>query len=47
MVGGDRLDFIRTRATSLEFAVLALEDVPVRAGVAHRAHPLNKRRFGL
>jgi hypothetical protein len=34
-------DFVRTGPAGLELAVLALEDVPVRAGVAHRAHPLD------
>jgi hypothetical protein len=41
------LDFVRTRAAGLEFAVFALEDVPVRSGMAHRAHPLNKCRLRL
>ena len=44
---GGRLDFIRTWAARLELAVLALEDVPVRTGVAHRADPLDQRRLGL
>lgn len=29
------LDFVRARATGLEFAVFALEDVPVWSGMAH------------
>ena len=41
------LDFVRARATCLEFAVFALKDVPVWSGMAHRAHPLNKCRLGL
>jgi hypothetical protein len=42
-----RLDFVRTRTARLELAVLALEDVPVRSGVAHRADPLDQCRLGL
>lgn len=41
------LDFVRTRTAGLQFAVLALEDVPMRSRVAHRADPLNKRRLAL
>jgi hypothetical protein len=37
------LDFIRTRPTGLQLAVLALEDIPVRARVAHAANPLDER----
>ncbi|KAE9370911.1 hypothetical protein N431DRAFT_442690 [Stipitochalara longipes BDJ] len=40
------LDFVRTRAAGLELAVLALEDVPVRSRVAHRADPLDECRLG-
>jgi hypothetical protein len=37
------LDFIRTRSTGLQLAVLALEDIPVRARMAHAANPLDER----
>jgi hypothetical protein len=37
------LDFIRTRPTGLQLAVFALEDIPVRARVAHAADPLDER----
>jgi len=40
-------DFVRTGPAGLKLAVLALEDVPVRSRVAHRADPLNQRRFRL
>jgi hypothetical protein len=37
------LNFVRTRSTSLQLAIFALKDVPIRPGVAHRTNPLNER----
>lgn len=37
------LSLVRARATRLEFAVLTLEDVPVRSGMAHIAVPDHQR----
>jgi hypothetical protein len=37
------LDFIRTRPTGLQLTVLALEDIPVWARMAHAADPLDER----
>ncbi len=40
-------DFVGAGTAGLELAVLALEDVPVRAGVAHGADPLDERGLRL
>ena len=42
-----RLDFVGAWAAGLQLAVLALEDVPVRSGVAHGADPLDEGRLRL
>jgi len=41
------LDFVGAGTARLEFAVLALKDVPMRSGMAHTANPLNECGFGL
>jgi len=40
-------NFVGTRSTSLQLAVLALKNVPMGPTVAHRANPLNECRFRL
>ena len=41
------LHLVGARPAGLQLAVLALENVPVGAGVAHGATPLNERRLRL
>ncbi len=41
-----RLGLIRTGLTSLYFAILALEDIPMWPAIAYTANPLNERRIG-
>lgn len=39
------LGVVGARAAGFESAVFALEDEPVRSGVAHVAHPLDQGTF--
>lgn len=42
----DRLAEVSAGSAGLELAVFALENEPVRSGVAHIAHPLDERTLG-
>lgn len=43
----ENLGIVRARPTGLQLAILAFEDKPVWARMAHVAYPLNEGRFAL